>query len=79
MSTPPLLCLAVWARHVDRLQFIDIMIGDQPALTPQQAAYQRMLTGDPVEAIEQARAFLKEGTVLAYYDEILRSPQVGAG
>jgi hypothetical protein len=30
-----------------------------------------MLTGDPVEAIEQARAFLKDGTVLAYYDEIL--------
>ena len=39
--------------------------------TPQQAAYQCMLTGDPVEAIEQARAFLKDGTVLAYYDEIL--------
>ena len=71
MSTPLTLCLAVLARHVDRLQFIDIMIGDQPALTPQQAAYQRMLTGDPVEAIQQARAFLKEGTVLAYYDEIL--------
>jgi hypothetical protein len=65
------LCLAVLARHVDRLQFIDIMIGDQPALTAQQAAYQRMLTGDPVEAIEQARAFLKEGTALAFYDEIL--------
>ena len=71
MSTPLTLCLAVLARHVDRLQFIDIMLGDQPALTPQQAAYQRMLTGDPVEAVEQARAFLKEGTVLAYYDEIL--------
>jgi predicted PurR-regulated permease PerM len=71
MSTPLTLCLAVLARHVDRLQFIDIMIGDQPALTPQQAAYQRMLTGDPVEAIEQARAFLKEGTALAFYDEIL--------
>ena len=71
MSTPLTLCLAVLARHVDRLQFIDIMIGDQPALTPQQAAYQRMLTGDPVEAIEQARAFLKEGTVLSYYDDIV--------
>lgn len=71
MSTPLTLCLGVLARHVDRLQFIDIMLGDQPALTPQQAAYQRMLAGDPVEAIEQARAFLKEGTVLAYYDEIL--------
>ncbi len=71
MSTPLTLCVAVLARHVDRLQFIDIMLGDQPALTPQQAAYQRMLTGDPVEAIEQARAFVKEGTVITYYDEIL--------
>ena len=59
------------ARHVDRLQFIDTMLGDQPALTPQQAAYQRMLTGDPIEAIEQARAFLKESTVITYYDKIL--------
>ena len=61
----------VLAKHVDRLQFIDVMLGDRPALTPQQAAYQRMLTGDPIEAIEEARTFLKEGTVLAYYEEIL--------
>jgi hypothetical protein len=71
LSTPLTLCLVVLARHVDRLQFIDVMLGDQPALTPQQAAYQRMLTGDPMEAIEQARAFLKDGTVAAYYDGIL--------
>jgi hypothetical protein len=47
------------------------MLGDQPALTPQQASYQRMLTGDPIEAIEQARSFLKEGSVQEYYDQIL--------
>src|ERR1700730_14738501 len=71
LSTPLTLCLVVLARHVERLQFIDVMLGDQPALTPQQAAYQRMLTGDPIEAIEQARSFLKEGTVDAYYEEIV--------
>jgi predicted PurR-regulated permease PerM len=71
LSTPLTLCLVVLARHVDRLQFIDVMLGDQPALTPQQAAYQRMLTGDPVEAIEQARSFLKEGSVEAYYEKIV--------
>jgi predicted PurR-regulated permease PerM len=72
LSTPLTLCLVVLARHVDQLQFIDIMLGDQPALTPQQAAYQRMLTGDPIEAIEQARAFLKEGgSVISYYDDVL--------
>jgi len=71
LSTPLTLCLVVLARHVERLQFIDVMLGDQPALTPQQAAYQRMLTGDPIEAIEQARSFLKAGSVQDYYDEIL--------
>jgi predicted PurR-regulated permease PerM len=71
LSTPLTLCLVVLARHVERLQFIDIMLGDQPALTPQQAAYQRMLTGDPIEAIDQARSFLKDGTVLDYYENIL--------
>lgn len=71
LSTPLTLCLVVFARHVDRLQFIDVMLGDQPALTPQQTAYQRMLTGDPIDAIEQARSFLKKGTALAYYEEIL--------
>jgi predicted PurR-regulated permease PerM len=71
LSTPLTLCLVVLARHVERLQFIDVMLGDQPALTPQQAAYQRMLTGDPIEAIEQARSFLKAGSVQGYYDDIL--------
>jgi predicted PurR-regulated permease PerM len=71
ISTPITLCLVVLARHVDRLHFIDVMLGDQPALTPQQAAYQQMLTGDPVEAIGQAREFLKEGSVIDYYDKIL--------
>jgi predicted PurR-regulated permease PerM len=71
LSTPLTLCLVVLARHVEHLQFIDVMLGDQPALTPQQAVYQRMLTGDPLEAIEQARSFLKEGSVEAYYEEIV--------
>jgi predicted PurR-regulated permease PerM len=73
LSTPLTLCLVALARHIDRLQFIDIMLGDKPALTPQQVAYQRMLTGDPVEASEQARRFLKdkEKDVVAYYEEIL--------
>jgi predicted PurR-regulated permease PerM len=71
LSTPLTVCLVVLARHVERLQFIDVMLGDQPALTPQQVAYQRMLTGDPIEAIEQARAYLKEGSVQDYYEQIL--------
>jgi predicted PurR-regulated permease PerM len=71
LSTPLTLCLVVVARHVDRLQFIDVMLGDHPALTPQQAAYQRMLAADPLEAIEQSHAYMKEGSLVRYYDDVL--------
>ena len=71
LSTPLTLCLVVVARHVDRLQFIDVMLGDQPALTPQQAAYQRMLAADPLEAIEQSRDYMKDGGIARYYDDVL--------
>jgi predicted PurR-regulated permease PerM len=71
LATPLTICLVVVGRHVDRLQFLDVMLGDQPPLSPAQLVYQRMLAGDPIEAAEQARAFLKEASLEDYYDAIL--------
>ena len=71
LATPLTICLVVLGRHVDRLKFLEVMLGDQPALTPSELIYQRMLAGDPVEASEQARLFLREKPLIAYYDEIL--------
>jgi hypothetical protein len=63
-------CLVVLGRHVGRLGFIDVMLGDGPALSPPQILYQRMLAGDPSEAILQAREFLRERALSTYYDEV---------
>jgi hypothetical protein len=41
------------------------------APTPSEIAYQRMLAGDPIEATEQAQAFLKGRALVDYYEEIL--------
>ena len=71
LATPLTICLVVVGRHVDRLQFLDIMLGDQPALTPSQLIYQRMLAGDPIEAAEQAREYLKAASLEDYYDSVL--------
>ena len=71
LATPLTICLVVVGRHVDRLQFLDIMLGDQPALTPSQLVYQRMLAGDPIEAAEQAREYLKAAPLADYYDSVL--------
>ena len=70
LSTPLTLCLVVLGRHVDQLEYLNIMLGDQPALTREENFYQRMLADDPDEAALQAEEFLKEKPLSAYYDEV---------
>src|SRR3954467_719312 len=71
LATPLTICLVVLGRHVDRLKFLDVMLGDRPPLTPPQLAYQRMLAGDPIEAVEQAHEYLTDSSPENYYDAIL--------
>ncbi|MBV8592343.1 MAG: AI-2E family transporter [Acetobacteraceae bacterium] len=79
MSTPLTLCLVVLGRHVERLEFLDVLLGDRPALTPVESLYQRILAGDPDEAAEQAELLLKERSLSSYYDEVaLRALQLAA-
>jgi predicted PurR-regulated permease PerM len=70
LATPLTVCLVVLGRHVDRLEFLDVMFGDRPALSPPEIFYQRMLAGDPTEASEKAEEFLKERSLTSYYDEV---------
>lgn len=70
LATPLTLCVMVLGRHVERMQFFEILLGDQPALTPDKSFYQRMLAGDPYEVAEQAERYLREHPLSAYYDEV---------
>lgn len=72
IATPLTLCLVVLGRHVERLEFLDVLLGDRPALTPAENLYQRMLAGDPDEALESAEILLKERSLTSYYDEVAR-------
>lgn len=83
LSTPLTLCFMVLGRHIERLEFLDILLGDRPALQPDESFYQRMLAGDPEEAGEQAEQFLKDESLTKYYDEVavpgLRRSTIDAG
>ena len=70
LSTPMTLCLVVLGRHVERFEFLDILLGDRAALTPVESFYQRILAGDVDEAQDYAEGFLKEKSLSAYYDEV---------
>jgi predicted PurR-regulated permease PerM len=79
LSTPLTLCLVVLGRHVERLEFLDVILGDRPALTPVESFYQRMLAGDPDEASDQAEILLRNRPLSSYYDEVaLKGLQLAA-
>jgi hypothetical protein len=57
-------------RHVEHLQFLEVLLGDRPPLAPEESFYQRILADDPDEAAHQAEAFLKDKPLSVYYDEV---------
>lgn len=71
LSTPMTLCLVVLGRHVPQMEFIDVLFGDRPALTPVESFYQRMLAGNIDEVEGQATQLLKERSLSSYYDEVV--------
>lgn len=70
LSTPLTICLVVIGRHIEKMKFLDILLGDRPALEPHEIFYQRMLANDPGEATRQARDFIKGRDLATYYDDI---------
>jgi methylmalonyl-CoA mutase cobalamin-binding subunit len=71
MSTPLTLILVITGRHVKSMEFFDILLGDRPALTPVESFYQRVLAGDPDEALAQGEALLADRPLVGYYDDVV--------
>ena len=70
LSTPITACLVVLGRHVESLNFIELLLGDKPPLSPVQSFYQRILASDPDEVVFQAESLLKDLTLLDYYEQV---------
>ena len=79
LSTPFTVLLVVLGRHVEHLEFLDVLLGDRAALTPVENFYQRILAGDPDEARDHAETLLKDRPLIAYYDDVaLKGLQLAA-
>ena len=71
LATPITLCLVILGQYTQRLEFVSVLLGDQPVLTPSESLYQRLIAGDPAEAIELAEQQLKATPLVEYYDQIV--------
>jgi predicted PurR-regulated permease PerM len=70
LATPLTVCLVVLGRYMPQLQFLEILLGDRPVLSPEETLYQRFLARDPEEATEQAEEFARQKSIEAFFDEV---------
>jgi predicted PurR-regulated permease PerM len=78
LSTPLTACLLVLGRYAPQLSFLDVLLGSEPVLTPEETFYQRLLAGDPEEATEQAEAYVKERSIEEFAEDLALSVLVRA-
>lgn len=71
LSMPLTVCLVVIGRHVPSLEFLNVMLGDRPAIPPPTCFYQRLLARDEREAAEILDNCLKTETLEHTYDNVL--------
>lgn len=71
LSTPLTVCLLVLGRYVPHLEFLNILLGDEPVLTPDAQFYQRLLAGDQQEAQSVVDTFLAERPLIELYDTVI--------
>jgi predicted PurR-regulated permease PerM len=78
MATPLTVCLVVFAKHVPTLEFITVLMGDEPAMETKVSFYQRLLAGDQDEAMDLVDSALKERPREEVYDALI-VPALGYG
>ena len=71
LAMPMTVCLVVMSRYIPQMRFINILLADQPPLTPSERVYQRLLAFDENEPMKVARGQLKTMPLVSFYDDVL--------
>lgn len=71
LSTPLTVCLAVLGRHIPPLEFLYVLLGDEPVLAPDVRYYQRLLAMDEDEAEEVVEEVYKGKPLIEVYDSVV--------
>ena len=71
LATPLTVCMVVIAKYVPELQFVWVVMGDEPVVSTEIAVYQRLLAGDEDDASDIAERHVAEKPGEAVYDDVL--------
>jgi predicted PurR-regulated permease PerM len=71
LSTPLTVCLVVMGRYVPSLNFLNVLLGDEPVLSPHAQYYQRLLAGDQAEAKQVLEQYLEQNSLEELYNTVV--------
>jgi predicted PurR-regulated permease PerM len=71
LAMPITISLVVFADHIPMLSYVGVLLGNAPALSPEQRLYHLLLAGDASSAAEEMEDWLEENRPLVeYLDEV---------
>jgi predicted PurR-regulated permease PerM len=71
MATPLTVCLVVLGKYVPQMEFISVLMSDEPVAESDIIYYQRLLAGDQDEAAQIVSEYLQDHPFERVYDEVL--------
>lgn len=71
MSAPIAVCLMVIGKNIPQLAFLNLLLGNEPALRSDMGIYQRMMLGDEYEATRLVLLRMKDASVGEVFDQLL--------
>ena len=71
LATPLTVCVVVFGKYMPGMDFIGVLMSDQPAMASNMSYYQRLLAMDQAEAAEIVEDHLKSQPAEQIYDEVM--------
>lgn len=71
LSTPLTVCLVVLGQYVTNMNFLQVLLSKEPALTPPEECYHRLLSFDSTESIDLIETYLQKNPLVSLYDSLL--------
>ena len=71
LATPLTVCVAVMGRHIPELGYLNLLLGVEPVLAPEERFYQRLIALDHDEAEEVVRAHVAAHGIAATFDDVI--------
>ena len=71
LATPLTVCVAVMGRHIPEFGYLNVLLGVEPVLSPEERFYQRLIALDNEEAAELVEQHVVAHGVARTFDEVI--------